>query len=167
MRGNFLCLLGSCLLALSRWRCQNTERMTVIYARVSSTDQKDDLDRQVARLTRFTTERGLSVHRVITEIGSGFFSKRPKLIRLLADPQVRTIVVEHKDRLCALGSSKSRPLLSAEGRRILVADPEEMKDDLVVQDMIDVLTSFCARLYGRRSARNRARKAMEVMQHAD
>lgn len=52
--------------------------------------------------------------------------------------------------------------LAAQGRRILVIDETELKDDLV-QDMIDVLTSFCARLYGRRSAKNKAQKAVEVL----
>jgi putative resolvase len=53
--------------------------------------------------------------------------------------------------------------LRAQGRRIAVVDSEEVKDDLV-QDMIEVLTSFCARLYGRRSAKNKAKKALEAIQ---
>jgi predicted site-specific integrase-resolvase len=56
--------------------------------------------------------------------------------------------------------------LSAQGRRVVVMDQTEMKDDLV-QDMIEVLTSFCARLYGRRSARNKAKKALEAMERED
>ena len=54
----------------------------------------------------------------------------------------------------------------AQGRRLLVLESGEFKDDLV-RDMIEVLTSFCARLYGRRSARNKAQKAMEAIEHAD
>jgi len=53
--------------------------------------------------------------------------------------------------------------LSASGRRIIVVDETEMKDDLV-QDMIDVLTSFYPRLYGRRSAKNRAKKALKEIE---
>lgn len=56
--------------------------------------------------------------------------------------------------------------LAAQGRRILVVEPGEVKDDLV-QDMIEVLTSFCARLYGRRSARHRAKRALEVLERED
>lgn len=55
--------------------------------------------------------------------------------------------------------------LGASGRRLVVADPGEMKDDLV-RDMVEVLTSFCARLYGRRSARNRAKKALKALEAA-
>lgn len=53
----------------------------------------------------------------------------------------------------------------AQGRKIIVMEPGEVKDDLV-QDMIEVLTSFSARLYGRRSARNRVKKAMEAIENA-
>jgi len=80
-------------------------------------------------------------------------------MRLLADPSVRTIVVEHRDRLARFGSEYIESALAASGRKLIVVDQAEMKDDLV-QDMIAVLTSFCARLYGRRSAKNRAAKAV-------
>ena len=78
---------------------------------------------------------------------------------LLADPKVTTIVVEHRDRLAYMNTELVEAVLSAHGRRLVVLDDSEMDDDLV-RDMIDVLTSFCARLYGRRSARNRAEKAL-------
>lgn len=80
-------------------------------------------------------------------------------MRLLADPTVRVIVVEHRDRLARFGSEYIESALSASGRKVIVVDQSEMKDDLV-QDMIAVLTSFCARLYGRRAAKNRAAKAV-------
>jgi len=76
---------------------------------------------------------------------------------LLADPFVGTIVVEHRDRLARFGAEYLEAALCASGRSLVVVDPGEMHDDLVA-DMIDVLTSFCARLYGRRSAGRRARK---------
>jgi putative resolvase len=72
---------------------------TVLYARVSSHDQRGDLDRQVARLTEWATRRGLSVDEVVTEVGSGMSAKRRKLARVLADPTALTVVVEHRDRL--------------------------------------------------------------------
>ena len=56
--------------------------------------------------------------------------------------------------------------LAAQGRTLIVMDKDELKDDLV-QDMIEVLTSFCARLYGRRSAKNRAKKALKCIQNED
>ena len=134
-----------------------------IYARVSSSDQKNDLDRQVARLVSFATEKGLSIAKSVTEIGSGLNGHRPKLMKLLSDESVKIILVEHRDRLMRFGVEYVESSLIAQGRKLLVADPGELKEDLV-QDMIEVLTSFCARLYGRRSAKNKAKKALETLQ---
>jgi putative resolvase len=131
----------------------------VLYARVSAHDQRADLDRQVARLTAWATGQGVAVAEVVTEVGSGVNGKRPKLRRLLADPQAAVIMVEHRDRLARFGVEHLEAALSAQGRRLVVVDPGETGDDLV-RDMIEVLTSFCARLYGRRGARNRAMRAV-------
>ncbi len=135
----------------------------VLYARVSSSDQKQDLDRQLSRLVEYTTSHGLQVKGAIKEIGSGLNGKRTKLLSILRDPDVRTIVVEHKDRMVRFGFEYMEALLAASGRRIIVVDESEMKEDLV-QDMIDVLTSFCARLYGRRLAKDRAKKVLKEIE---
>jgi putative resolvase len=135
-----------------------------IYARVSSYDQRFDLDRQVARLTEWATTQGMAVSEVVTEVGSGVSGRRPKLSRLLADATVTTIVVEHRDRLGRFGVEHLESALSAQGRQILVVDDAEVDDDLV-RDMTEVLTSFCALLYGRRGARNRADKALNCAKH--
>ncbi|MDA8065091.1 MAG: IS607 family transposase [Thermaerobacter sp.] len=132
-----------------------------IYARVSSTDQAGDLDRQVARVAEHLNAQGIAVIRTVREVGSGLNGHRPKLLRLLADPKLSMVAVEHRDRLMRFGAEYVEAALAAQGRKLLVVDPEEMKDDLV-QDMIDVLTSFYARLYGRGSARNRAKRAVAV-----
>jgi putative resolvase len=84
---------------------------------------------------------------------------RPGLRRVLSDPSATVIVVEHRDRLARFGVEQLESALAAAGRRVLVADPGERADDLVA-DMIEVLTSMCARLYGRRGARNRAMRAI-------
>ncbi|GII79326.1 hypothetical protein Sru01_43080 [Sphaerisporangium rufum] len=81
------------------------------------------------------------------------------LKRLLADPGVSVIVVEHRDRLARFGVEYIEAALSAQGRMVRVVDDGEVEDDLV-RDMTDVLTWFCARLYGRRAARDRAEKAL-------
>lgn len=130
----------------------------VLYARVSSADQKADLDRQVARLAAFSAEKGIRVGKVVAQVGSGLNGRRKGLITVLRSPEYGAIVVEQRDRLARFGSEYIEAALAASGRRLLVVEPDEVKDDLV-QDMIDVLTSFCARLYGRRSARHRAEKA--------
>jgi putative resolvase len=126
-----------------------------LYARVSSHDQRNDLDRQLARLSQYAAERDLHVVESVAEVGSGLNGKRRKLLRVLSDATIGAVVVEHRDRFARFGSEYLEAALAASGRRLIVVDSSEMNDDLV-QDMIAVLTSFCARLYGRRSARNRA-----------
>lgn len=99
------------------------------------------------------------VVRVAAEVASGMTGRRPKLRRLLADPAVQTVVVTHRDRLARMDAELVEAALSAHGRRLVVLDDGEVTDDLI-RDMVEVLTSLCARLYGRRSARNRALKAV-------
>jgi putative resolvase len=130
-----------------------------LYARVSSHDQRADLDRQVSRLSQWAAAASAQVVGVEAEVGSGMTGRRPKLRRLLADPAVQTVVVTHRDRLARMNTELVEAALAAHGRRLVVLDDGEMTDDLV-RDMVEVLTSFCARLYGRRSARNRALKAV-------
>ncbi|MFC3995158.1 IS607 family transposase [Nocardiopsis sediminis] len=132
-----------------------------LYARVSSNDQEDDLARQVARLSEWAAKAGHRVVRVESEIASGMRGGRTKARRLLADPNVTTVVVEHKDRLGRMNVELVEAALSANGRRLVVLDEGEAEDDLV-GDMVEVLTWFCARLYGRPSAKNRAKKALEA-----
>jgi putative resolvase len=136
-----------------------TAGRTVVYARVSAHNQRGDLDRQVSRVVAWASGQRLTVDQVVTEVGSGVDGRRPKLARLLADPQVTTIVVERCDRLARFGVEQLQAALSAHGRRVLVADLAETTDDLV-GDMVEVLTRLCARLYGRRGARNRALRAL-------
>lgn len=134
-----------------------------LYARVSSHDRKGDLDRQVARLSAWAAQAGLVVVRVESEVGSGMNGSRPKVRRLLADPAVSVVVVEHRDRLGRMNTEMVESALSAANRRLVVLDEGEVTDDLA-GDMVEVLTLLCARLYGRRSARNRALKALGCAQ---
>ena len=140
---------------LAEWAARS-----VVYARVSAADQRADLARQVDRLAGEVTARGLSVDEVVREVGSGMTGGRPKLRRVLSDPTAMTVVVEHRDRLARFGVEHLEAALAAQGRRLLVVEEAETAYDLVaddlVRDMVEVLTSFCARLYGRRGARDRA-----------
>lgn len=136
----------------------------VLYARVSSRDQKKDLERQLERLRTFSANKSYQIAKEITEIGSGLNGRRKKLLEVLQNSQVSIILTEHKDRLTRFGYEYLEAALGAVGRRIIILNQEECKDDLV-QDMLDVLTSFCGRLYGRRSARLRAERAIKAVQN--
>jgi predicted site-specific integrase-resolvase len=110
--------------------------------------------------------QNLAVDRVVTEVGSALNGHRKKFLALLRDPSVSTIVVEHRDRFARFGADYVEATLTAQGRRLLVADPAEVDDDLV-RDVTEILTSLCARLYGRRAAADRARRAVEAVTDPD
>jgi len=135
----------------------------VLYARVSSADQKEDLERHVQRLQAFAQEQGWTAVNVVTEIGSGLNGKRKNLLRILRHPQVVRIVVEHRDRLARFGFDVLEAALAASGRHVVVIEDGDVTDDLA-HDVLEILTSACGRLDGRRSARRRARQALEAME---
>ena len=136
----------------------------VLYGRVSSNEQKDDLARQMDRLRTFAAARGLIVTET-SEVGSGLNGHRKRLAALLRDPDVGVIVVEHRDRLARFGVEYLESALAAQGRSVLVMNENEQKLD-IVQDFIDVVTSMCARIYGQRAAGNRAKAALAAAEAA-
>ena len=136
-----------------------------LYARVSSGDQKADLDRQVSRLAEFSAKHGFWVVEAVQETGSGLNGRRQALLRIFRNPKVQVIVVEHRDRLMRFGFEYVEAALAAQGRRVVVVDGAEITDD-IVRDLHEVIVSMCARLYGKRAAKNRAKKAMEAIQCA-
>ena len=131
------------------------------YARVSSTEQKPHLENQANRLWAYAGRNGMLLDDVISEVASGLNDRRPKLRKLLSDPTVHTMIVEHRERLARFGVGMVEAMLQARGGALIVIDDAEVPDDLV-RDMTGILTCFCARLYGKRSAANRARRAMEA-----
>ena len=131
----------------------------VLYACVSSSDQAFDLVCQSERLQVFACKQGWSDFEVVMETGSGLNGKRSKLLRVLRLPGRTRIVVEHRERLTGFGFELLEASLVGRGGGVVVMDDEELEDDLV-RDVTEVLTSLCARLYGRRSAARRAQRAL-------
>ena len=132
------------------------------YARVSSAEQKPHLENQANRLWAYAGQKGILLDQVVSETASGLNDRRPRLRKLLGDPTVQTIIVEHRERLARFGVGMVEAMLEARGGSLMVIDGAEVPDDLV-RDMTEILTCFCARLYGKRSAANRARRAIEVV----
>ena len=136
------------------------------YARVSSGEQKPQLEPQANRLWAYAGQNGIQLAGVIQETASGLNDRRPKLLKLLSDPTVNGILVEHRDRLARFGVGMVDAMLQARGGGgVMVIDAEEVEDDLV-RDMTEILTCFCARLYGRRSVANKARRALAAAANA-
>src|SRR5215472_5814020 len=106
-----------------------------IYARVSSPEHRENLERQAARLADYCAAKGYQVAQVVKEVASGVNDSRPKLLALLKETSVRRIVVEHRDRLTRFGFHYLETLLQAQGRAIEVVNladlAENDKEDLL------------------------------------
>jgi putative resolvase len=133
-------------------------------ARGSSADQKRGLGRQTHRLRDYAASKGYTVTRDVRAIASGLNDHRPKLTKLLADPAMGTIVVEHKDRLTRIGFEYMRGLLEVQGRHVEVLFPSETDNELV-EDFVAVMTSMAARISGQRNSRRRAERIKACVEH--
>src|SRR5215472_9052753 len=126
-----------------------------IYARVSSAENKPNLDAQAERLVAYCTAKGYQVAKVVKEIGSGVNDTRPKLLALLEDQTITRIVIEHKDRLTRFGFRYLDTLLKSQGRELEVVNLAENGQEDLLADLTAILYSFTARLYGQRRAKRK------------
>ena len=133
----------------------------VIYARVSSSEDKSNLDTQAQRLESYCIAKGYTIVRIVKEVGSGVNDNRHKLINLLNKDDYSLIVCEHKDRLCSVGFNYLKVLLNQLGRDIEVVNLATERTDDLKHDVVSIITSFCARLY---SIRRRTRKTQCIIQ---
>ena len=133
--------------------------LTVAYARVSSRDQKEDLKRQVERLELYCTARGWT-YEVIQDLGSGVNYRKKGLKRLIEkilNRQVKRVVLTHKDRLLRMGAELVFALCEARNVEVLIINQGEEPtfEEELVQDVLEIITVFSARMYGARSHKNR------------
>ena len=134
-----------------------------IYARVSSSENKDNLLRQRERLESYCSARGYKVIKVVEEIGSGLNDNRKKLESLLMDNSIKKIVVEHSDRFSRFCMNYIEKLLKMQGREVEVVNSQSNDRDDLMQDFVSIITSFCARLYGQRRNKRRTEKIIEEL----
>ena len=134
-----------------------------IYARVSSSENKDNLIRQRERLESYCAAKGYKVLRVVEEVGSGLNDNRKKLESLLLDESIKKIVVEHSDRFSRFGMNYISKLMKLQGREIEIINEQSNDRDDLMQDFVSIITSFCARLYGLRRNRRRTEKIIEEL----
>ena len=132
-----------------------------IYARESSSENKAALASQIDGLQRFAIARGWQIVHSVQEIGSGMNDQRPKLHKLLAKKDFDILLVEHKDRLTRFGFAWFTTLCPF---RIEVINHTEDKTNDLMEDLVSVLTSFSARLYGQRRGRKKTDAAIRALQ---
>jgi putative resolvase len=133
---------------------ERTPTRVVVYARVSNRERKESLKQQADRCLAFANGRGLSVDHVYSEVASGMNDSRRELWRML-DSNPTTVIVENKDRLTRFGFTYLDRLLQARGCEVLVLHPGTTDTEDLLKDLTSVIYSFCARLYGRRRAKNK------------
>jgi predicted site-specific integrase-resolvase len=129
-----------------------------IYTRVSAAENKENLESQAKCSQDYCAARGYPVALLVKEIGSGVNDSRPKLLKLLNDPNVTLIVVEHKERLTRFGYNYIEQLLKMQNRKIGVINLAENDMEDLVQDFVSIVTSFCARLYGQRRSKRKTER---------
>lgn len=144
---------------------ERNDTRVVIYCRVSSSQNKSNLETQKQRLISFVNASGLSVHKTVEEIGSGFNDKRPKLQSLLEKGDFDILVVEHKDRLCRAGFNYLEVLLNQMDKRILVVNEVENDKENLIQDFISIITSYTARIYGQRRTKRKTEQIIELLKN--
>ncbi len=134
-----------------------------IYSRVSSTDNKDNLERQADSLVQYSIAKGYQVVKVVKEVGSGLNDNRKKLEQLLIDGGYEILVVEHKDRLARFGVNYMDVLLKKLGVTLEIVNLADNGKDELMQDLVEIVTSFAARLYGQRRAQRKTEKIIEEL----
>jgi predicted site-specific integrase-resolvase len=140
----------------------------VAYARVSSHDQKDDLERQKQVLELYCARQGWTVE-VVTDLGSGMNYHKKSLKRLLNDilaDRVGRLVITHQDRLLRFGAELVFAICEAKQVEVVILNQCEDTtfEEELAQDVLEIITVFSARLYGSRSRKNQ--KLLDGMKHA-
>ncbi|MFL5661186.1 MAG: IS607 family transposase [Ktedonobacteraceae bacterium] len=141
--------------------------LVAVYTRVSSAENKSNLDSQAERLVAYCAVRGYQVSKVVKEIGSGVNDNRPQFLALLADPAISRIVIEHKDRGTRFGFRYIETLLRTSGREIEVVNQADTSTEEVWADVTSIVYSFCARLYGQRRAKRKTEQIVQELEAQD
>ena len=145
---------------------ENDIRDTVIYARVSTRNQKDDLQNQVEFLKQFCNAKGIIVNQCVEDFGSGLNYNRKKWNRLLDEVmanKIKTIVISNKDRFIRFGYDWFEKFCEKFNTKIIIVNNETLSpNEELVQDIISILRVFSCRLYGLRKYKNQIKEDEEI-----
>ena len=145
----------------------NKNDYVITYSRVSSSENKNNLESQCKRLVDYCNAKGWKTNENIKEIGSGLNDKRPKLLKLLKEGKASKLVVEHNDRLSRFGATYIEQSCKHFNCEVVyINESTEEKEDLI-QDFVNVITSFCARIYGQRRSKRKTEQLIKELQTND
>jgi len=133
------------------------------YARVSSSENRLNLDRQSERLISYANAKGYRVVKSVKEVGSGLNDERKQLYKLLDDESIRIIIVEHKDRFSRFGINYIKLLLEKQGRKLVIINEVNSDEEDLMQDFVSIITSFTARLYGKHRSKRKTEKIIKEL----
>ena len=133
----------------------NPSKVVAIYCRVSSADAKENLHRQAERLSEYAEAKGYKIYKVVKEVGSGLNDNRKQLAALLSEDNYNILLVEHLDRLARFGTNYIKILLNKLGKELEVVNVAENGRDELMQDLVSIIYSFSARMYGLRRAKRK------------
>lgn len=140
----------------------------VIYTRVSSSNQKDDLVNQVNFLQQYANAKGLIVDEIIEDLGSGLNYNRKKWNKLIDESingQVSKIIITHKDRFIRFGYEWFERFLLNLGVEIILVNNEKLSpQEELVQDLISIIHVFSCRIYGLRKYKTKIERDEEVVE---
>lgn len=140
---------------------------TIIYARVSTSNQKDDLENQVSFLREYANAKGVIVDDVFEDVGSGLNYNRKKWNKLLEDcmlGEVKTIIVAHRDRFIRFGFEWFERFLKSNGVEIIVVNNEKLSPhDELVNDLISIIHVFSCRIYGLRKYKKQIKEDTDIV----
>jgi putative resolvase len=145
----------------------DASQKVAIYARVSSSENKSNLESQAERLVAYSIAKGYQIAKIVKEIGSGVNDSRPKFLALLEDQSITLIVIEHKDRGTRFGFRYIETLLKGQGRGVEVVNQAENGTEDLLADLISIIYSFCARLYGQRRAKRKTEKIVAELEKGE
>jgi len=140
------------------------QQVVAVYARVSSSENKKNLDTQAQRLMSWCNAQGWGVSKVVKECGSAINDQRPKFLALLANREMSKIVVEHKDRASRFGVAYIQTLLAMQDRELVIVNTADTEESDLMGDFVAIITSFAARLYGRRRAKRKTQQVLAALQ---
>ena len=158
---------GTILVELECNEMVNVIKRACVYARVSSNEMKDNLSRQQERLESFAMANGFELVNSVKEIGSGLNDKRKKLEKLLVDDNWDVLVIEHKDRLTRFGFNYIETLLKNNNKEIVVVNKQDEKQNDLMEDLISIIYSFSARMYGLRRSKRKTEKIVAELKKED
>jgi predicted site-specific integrase-resolvase len=137
----------------------------IIYCRVSSNAQKEDLLRQVEAMEQFCLSQGVSITEVVSEIGGGMNFKRPRFLRIVQQSiqgEIGLLYVAHKDRLCRFGFELVEQIVEWGGGKIVIANTQSLSPhEELVADLLSIIHCFSSRLYGLRKYKSKVKKIVD------